>query len=109
MPLETPDVTKTQIIALVQPFVTGILGLLVAFNVDMTPDQKTAIITMTGIVAAAISIILGLGDAIIRNGRSKMVAAQALAAGPVSTPFDESPVDVQVGQDGDDAKVPLKP
>lgn len=65
--METPDITKAQVIALVQ----AVLALVVAFGIDLTDDQTTAIIGLAG----ALAVVLPLADAIIRNGRSRVYAA----------------------------------
>lgn len=65
--MDTPDITKAQIIALVQ----AVLALVVAFGIDLTDDQTTAIIGLAG----ALAVVLPLADAIIRNGRSRIYAA----------------------------------
>ena len=69
--MKTPDITPAQIVALIQPFVTATIGLFVAFGVEMTNIQQTAVIGFTGALAALISTGLFIADAIIRNGRSR--------------------------------------
>ena len=73
--METPDITKAQVIALVQ----AVIALVVAFGIDLTDEQTTAIIGLAG----ALAIVLPLADAIIRNGRSRIYAAH------VAKPDDE--------------------
>lgn len=65
--MNTPDITKAQIVALVQACV----ALAIAFGINLSEPQQTAIIGLAG----AIAIVLPLADAIIRNGRSKIYAA----------------------------------
>jgi multisubunit Na+/H+ antiporter MnhB subunit len=65
--METPDITKAQIIALVQ----ALLAVIVAFGVPLSDRQEAAILGLAG----AIAIVLPLADAIIRNGRSRIYAA----------------------------------
>jgi hypothetical protein len=72
--LKTPDVTAAQIIAIVQPFVTATIGLLVAFGIEMTDAQQVAIIAFTGAMATMISTVLFLADAIIRSARAKAMS-----------------------------------
>lgn len=74
--IKTPDITPAQIVALVQPFVTSTIGLLVAFGVDMTNQQQTAVIGFTISLATFVSTALFIADAIIRNGRSRNLPQQ---------------------------------
>ena len=60
--LETPDITKAQIVS----FITPILAVAVAFGVDLSDTQQAAILGLSGVVAT----VLTLGDAIIRHGRA---------------------------------------
>lgn len=60
--LSTPDVSPLQIVTLVQ----AVVALLVAFNLDLTPEQQKAIIQ----VATALSVTLPLADAHIRGKRA---------------------------------------
>ena len=69
--METPDITKAQIIALVQ----AVLAVAVSFGVDLSDRQEAAILGLAG----AIAIVLPLADAIIRNGRSRIYAAHISA------------------------------
>lgn len=69
--MNMPDVTKAQIIALVQ----AVLALVIAFGVDLTEAQQTAIIGLAG----AVAIVLPIADAIIRNGRSRIYAESVKA------------------------------
>lgn len=69
--VEMPDITKAQIVALVQ----AVLALVIAFGVDLTEAQQTAIIGLAG----AVAIVLPLADAIIRNGRSRIYAESVKA------------------------------
>lgn len=73
--METPDITKAQIIALVQ----AVLAVAVSFGVDLSDRQESAILGLAG----AIAVVLPLADAIIRNGRSRIYAAH------VAKPDDE--------------------
>ena len=73
--LKTPDITPAQIVAIIQPFVTATIGLLVAFGVEMTNGQQTALMAFTGALAGLISGTLVIADAVIRNGRSRALAA----------------------------------
>lgn len=65
--METPDITKAQVIAIVQ----AVLALVVAFGVHLSDKQQTAIIALAG----AVAVVLPVADAIIRNGRSRVYAA----------------------------------
>lgn len=65
--MKTPDITKAQYIAVVQP----ILACAVAFGAPINSIQQAAILGLSGSVSTALVI----ADAIIRNGRSKMAAA----------------------------------
>lgn len=82
--LKTPDFTTAQIVALFQPFVTATVGLLVAFGVEMTNTQQTALMSFTLALAGFISGALVIADAIIRSGR-----ARALAATPPAQSVDK--------------------
>lgn len=65
--METPDITRAQVIAILQAF----LAVLVAFGVDLSERQETALLGLAG----ALAVVLPLADAIIRNGRSRVYAA----------------------------------
>lgn len=57
-----PDVTKVQVIALVQ----AILALLIAFGIDLSAAQTEAILTLSG----QLGIALVLADAGLRGARN---------------------------------------
>lgn len=65
-----PDITKAQIVALVQ----AVLATLVAFGVDLTKDQQEALMQLAGVLGGAIVV----ADAIIRNGRSKVLVQREM-------------------------------
>lgn len=58
-----PDVTKIQIVAIVQPVITAA----VAFGAPITDAQTVALLGLAG----AISSALAMADALIRYGRSR--------------------------------------
>lgn len=66
--METPDITRAQIVAIIQPIVTCAI----AFGAPISETQSVALIGLAGAVSSA----LALGDAIIRNGRSRIEAAR---------------------------------
>lgn len=66
--MEMPDITRAQTVALVQ----AVIAVVVAFGVDLSDAQVTALIGLAG----AIAVVLPLADAIIRNGRSRIAAAE---------------------------------
>jgi hypothetical protein len=71
--METPDVTAVQkLVAAVVAAVPVIGTLLMAFGIEVTAAQIGAI---SGAIAALGGIYV-LADAIIRNGRSRVLAAQ---------------------------------
>lgn len=72
--MNTPDITKAQLIALVQ----AILAVVVAFGVNLSQAQQTALLGLAG----AVAIVLPMADAIIRNGRARIVAAAAQQSPP---------------------------
>lgn len=57
-----PDVTKVQIIALVQ----AVIGLLIAFGADITQSQRDAILELSG----QLGVALILADAGLRGMRN---------------------------------------
>lgn len=57
-----PDVTKVQIIALVQ----AVIGLLTAFGLDLTQEQRSAILDLCG----QLGVALILADAGLRGVRN---------------------------------------
>jgi hypothetical protein len=59
--MKTPDITPVQIIAIV----SAVLQTVVAFGVDLTPEQNTALLALVGVLAAAV-----LGDAHLRGKRA---------------------------------------
>jgi multisubunit Na+/H+ antiporter MnhB subunit len=69
--METPDITRAQVVAIAQ----AILAVVVAFGIDLSETQQTAILGLAG----ALAIVLPLADAIIRNGRSRVYAASVTA------------------------------
>lgn len=78
--MKTPDITPAQIVALIQPFITATIGLLVAFGIDMTEVQQTAILGFTAALATIVSTGLFIADAVIRAGRARVAAAQVTAS-----------------------------
>lgn len=66
--MQTPDITKAQIVAIVQPVITCA----VAFGAPISEQQTTALLGLAG----AISTALVIADAIIRNGRARMAAVK---------------------------------
>lgn len=71
MRMETPDITKAQVVAVAQ----ALLAVLVAFGVDLSDRQEAALLGLAG----ALAVVLPLADAIIRNGRSRVYAAHVAA------------------------------
>lgn len=71
--MQTPDITKAQVLALMQ----AVIALVVAFGVDLSTEQQTAILGLAG----AVAVVLPIADAIIRNGRSRIVAESIRAMG----------------------------
>ncbi len=76
--MKMPDVTPAQIVALVG----AILAVAVAFGAPIDDAQRDAILQLASIVAPALVI----GDAVIRNGRSRIAAAQAANPAPAGEP-----------------------
>lgn len=73
-PLQTPDITKAQVVSAA----TALLGaIIILFKLDLTDAQRAALVTIIGVVVPA---AWQIADAIIRHGRSKAVAAGALPA-----------------------------
>lgn len=69
--MQTPDVTPVQKLVAAALTVLGAgLTLAMSFGVDLTTEQVTAI----GGFAAAVGSAFVVADAVIRNGRSKIVA-----------------------------------
>lgn len=64
--MSTPDITKAQLAAIVQ----AIIGVLLAFGVDLTEPQQAALLGLVAVLGAA----LVTADAIIRHGRSRSLA-----------------------------------
>lgn len=76
--MKMPDVTPIQYLGAAALGLLGAAyGLLAAFGHALTSEQTIAI---TGFATAFVSMAV-LGDAIIRNGRSRIAAAQAQAPG----------------------------
>lgn len=65
--MEMPDVTKIQLVAIVQP----IISTAIAFGAPITDAQSIALMGLAG----ALSTVLTLADAHIRNGRSRALSA----------------------------------
>lgn len=72
--MKTPDITTAQIVAVAQ----SVIGLAVAFGAPITTAQATAIVA----VVSGIAGVLLVSDAVIRNGRSRIAAAQVAAGSP---------------------------
>lgn len=66
--MNTPDITRAQILALAQ----AVIAVAVAFGFDLSQQQQTALLGLAG----AVAIVFPLADAIIRNGRARIVAAE---------------------------------
>lgn len=75
-----PDITKAQIVALVQ----AIIGVLVAFGAPITEAQSVALIALAAVVAT----VLVREDARIRQARNQRAAIEA-ASPPVNAAPDE--------------------
>jgi hypothetical protein len=70
--MHMPDITKVQIVAVVQ----AVIALALALGLDINDATQTSIIALAGAVSSALVI----ADSIIRNGRSKIAAnPEALA------------------------------
>ena len=65
--METPDVTRAQILAIVQ----ALIAVAAAFGVPMSTEQSAAIIQL----ATVLAVVLPLADAAIRHGRAKIAAS----------------------------------
>lgn len=61
--MKTPDITPVQIVAVAKV----VIGVLVAFNMDISVEQQGALLNLVTVVAG----VLIAGDAVIRNGRSR--------------------------------------
>lgn len=59
----TPDITKAQIVAVVQ----AVLAVIVAFGGHVSPAQAQALISLS----TALAVALPIADAVIRHGRSR--------------------------------------
>ena len=70
--LATPDITLMQkLVGGLTGLLVAVLGLVQAFGVDITPTQNGAILTLW----TALGSVLVIADAVIRNGRSRALAA----------------------------------
>lgn len=65
--MKTPDITPAEIVALVG----GAISLAVTFGVHVSPAQGDSLTAFVGLLAALV-----LGNAHVRNGRSKIAAAK---------------------------------
>lgn len=82
--------------AAIAPIVTAVLGLLVAFGVDLSPDQKSAITTMA-LVTVPVLVVIGnriaraqvTPTANPRNNEGDRLMTQAEANANVWTPGGE--------------------
>jgi hypothetical protein len=61
--MKLPDITPAQIVAIVG----AVIGVLVAFGVDISGPQRDAVLTVVGIVSGTLIV----SDAHIRNGRAQ--------------------------------------
>ena len=75
--METPNITQAQLLAAGQ----AVLAVLVSFGVNLTDAQQASLLGLS----AVLTLVLGIGDAIIRHGRSRALSAPpapaTLAAG----------------------------
>lgn len=76
--MKTPDITPAAITALVLGVITNVIILV---GLDLTDAQRGAI---TGLVTAVILAAFLIHDAVIRQGRAKIAAAQAGARPPLA-------------------------
>jgi len=67
--MDTPDVTKAQIIAIIQPPVT----LAIAFGAPITTAQETALMGMAGAISTALIVM----DGLMRRARANNAVAIA--------------------------------
>lgn len=65
--METPDITRAQILAIVQ----ALIALVAAFGLNVSETQSTAIIQL----ATALAVVIPLADAAIRHGRARIAAS----------------------------------
>lgn len=72
--MNTPDITKAQVVALAQ----ACIAVCVAFGFSLSAQQQSALLG----VAAAIAVVLPLADAIIRHGRSSIMSASINSENP---------------------------
>lgn len=72
--MKRPDITPAQIVALA----VTIVALATAFGAPITEAQATAIVAVVGSLAG----VLVVGDSVIRNGRSRIAAAEVSAGRP---------------------------
>lgn len=61
--MTTPSITAAQIVAVAQ----AAIAVAIAFGLDLTAEQQNALLQLSSVLAAS----LGIGDAVIRNGRSR--------------------------------------
>jgi len=70
--LATPDITAMQkIVGAVTVVIVAALGAAQAFGWDITPEQNGAVLSLW----TALGGVLVIADAVIRNGRSRALAA----------------------------------
>lgn len=67
--MQKPNITTAQILALIQAAVATAI----AFGLSLSEPQQVALLGL----AAAVGATLNLGDAVIRNGRSRILAPPA--------------------------------
>jgi len=82
--MTTPDFTPEAIVGLS----AGAIDVAVQFGVHVTADQSSALLAFIGLLAAFV-----LGSAHVRNGRSRVAAAQAAVMPDPSLPLDGTPTD----------------
>jgi hypothetical protein len=79
--MKMPDITLAQVVTLVG----AVIALAVAFGVDITNDQKVAVV---GLVTILGSVFLH-SDAKIRNGRAEVAKAAILSDAATSAELDQ--------------------
>ena len=70
--LATPDITLMQkLVGAISVLLVAVLGAVNAFGWDISPEQNGAVVTLW----TALASVLVIADAVIRNGRSRALAA----------------------------------
>lgn len=89
--LSTPDITLMQkLVGAITALVTAGIGVAKAFGADLTVQQSAALLGLW----AALGSVLVIADAVIRHGRSRLLAAPIMVLPPTAVETAPTPLGI---------------